>query len=204
MSPFSSPLFSVHTRLFGGGEERLYFAVRSRFVLEYGQYRCRTDAVVGTECRTVCRNPFAVDVGVYRIFLEVENLVPVLLGHHIEVGLQDNALAVLHSGRCGFAYIYVVRPVHLVFETVLLGECDDVVAYQLLVVRGARDLYYLAEVLPHGCGFQRFQISVHSSMVLVIIVFYTLFFDRSLRTAKLFTASLRGAKLRLARLSETQ
>ena len=143
---------TVHSGLLGGGEEGFDVAVGQRFVLKYGEYRRNAYAVIGTECRAVGRNPLAVDVCLDGVGGEVEDLVVVLLGHHVEVRLHDYALAVLHAGRRSLAYVDVAGLVDPALQSVSRREVHDVLAYLLLVVRGAGYLRYFAEVLPHQRG----------------------------------------------------
>ena len=163
--PLFQPERAVHPRLLGGREERFQRTVYQRIVLQHGQNGRRADAVVRTERRAVGRHPLAVDIGVDRIFREVELLVVVLLGHHVEVGLQDHALAVLHAFRGGFADIDVMCGVLLAFESFLPCEIHDVFADLLLVRRGARNAYDLSEMLPDQRRLQGREIAcvVHKS-----------------------------------------
>ena len=112
--------------------------------------------------RAVGRHPGAVDVGVDGVLGEIELLVVVLLRNHVEVGLQDHALAVLHPLRGGFADIDVVRRVLLRFEALRAGEIENIAADLLLVRRGARDADDLREMFPDKRRFQRDQITVHN------------------------------------------
>ena len=152
---FFQPEGTVHTGLLGCGKQGFEGAVHQRVVLQHGKDRRGADAVVGPERRAVGRDPFAVDVGVDGVFGEVELLIVVLLGHHVEVRLQDDALAVFHPFRGGLADIDVVRSVLLAFQSPGLGEIHDVLADLLLVRRGARDADDLREMLPDKRRFQR-------------------------------------------------
>ncbi len=141
---------AVHARLLGSREQSLYVAVFQILVLQDGQSRGDAYAVVGAEGGAVGRNPLAVDIGLDRIVLEVELLVVVLLRHHVEVRLHDDALAVLHVLGGGLADVDVMSLVLDMFQTVLGGEVEDITAYLLLVVRGVGYGGYALEMLPDG------------------------------------------------------
>ena len=146
---------AVHAGLLRGGEERLQRTVHERVVLEHGEDRRHADAVVGPERRAVGRHPLAVDVGVDRVLLEVEDLVVVLLRHHVEVCLQDHALAALHALRGRFAHVDVVRLVLTALQPFRAGEVEDVAADLLLMVRGARDAHDFGKMFPDKRRFER-------------------------------------------------
>ena len=160
------PLFqtvrTVHAGLLGGREQGLQRPVLQRPVLQHREDRRHADTVVGAQRRAVGRHPAAVDVGVDGVLGEIELLVVVLLRNHVEVGLQDHALAVLHPLRGGFADIDVVRRVLLRFEALRAGEIENIAADLLLVRRGARDADDLREMFPDKRRFQRDQITVHN------------------------------------------
>lgn len=135
--------------------------MHQRVVLQHGQDGRGADAVVGAERRAVGRHPLAVDVGLDGVVLEVEHLVVVLLRHHVEVGLENHALAVLHAFRGGFAHVDVVRLVLAVLQTHVANAVEHVATDLLLVVRGTGDVRDAGEMLPNQCGFERGKILVH-------------------------------------------
>ena len=139
---------TVHAGLFRGGEERLDRSVSERIVFQHGEDRRRADAVVGSERRAVGRYPLAVDVGFDGVLLEIELLVVVLLRHHVQMGLQDDALAVLHAFGRRFAHIDVVRLILAALQSERTGHVHDVLADLLLVVRGTGNVDDLCEMLP--------------------------------------------------------
>ena len=149
------PVGAVHAGLLGGREQGLQRPVLQRPVLQHREDRRHADTVVGTQRRAVGRHPAAVDVGVDGILREIEFLVVVLLRHHVEVGLQDHALAALHTLRGGFADVDVVRRVLFAFEAPRAGEIENIPTNLLLVGRGARDADDLREMLPDKRRFQR-------------------------------------------------
>ncbi len=153
--PGFQPESSVHAGLLGRGEERFERSVNERIVLKDSHDGRRPDTVVGAQGRAVGRDPPAVDIGVDRIGREIELLVVVLLRHHVEVGLQNHPLAVLHAGRRGLADIDVVGLVLAAFEPERTGEIENITADLLLVRRGARDADDFGEMLPDERGLER-------------------------------------------------
>ncbi len=139
-----------------------------RVVLQHSQNGRRADAVVGTQRRTVGRHPIAVDVGIDGVREEVEILVVVLLRHHVEVGLENDSLAVFHAGRRRLAHVDVVRLVLAALQAQGPGDPENVFADFLLVRRGPRDADDLGKMFPDERRFQRGQISIHSSAVLKV------------------------------------
>ena len=90
--------------------------------VEDGQLYGAADAVVGTQCGAFCAHPFAVNVCLYGVFLEIYVHLGQLFAHHIHVALQYNGGSLLHS-RCGrLAYEHVARFVGHGFESTLLSE----------------------------------------------------------------------------------
>ena len=84
---------------------------------QQGNLHCAPYAVVCPQGGSACREPFAVDVCLYGIAVEVKFNVIVLLAHHIHVALQDNDGTVLHPGCGRFADNDVAYCVGNGFET---------------------------------------------------------------------------------------
>ena len=162
------PEGAVHAGLLRGGEERLDGTVAQRVVLEHGQNGGYADAVIGAERRAVGRHPLAVDVGLDGVLLEVEDLVVVLLRHHVEVGLQHHALAVLHPLRGGFAHVDVVARIFAALEPERTGHVEHVAADLLLVRRGARNADDFGEMFPDKRRFEGCQILIHKVLLVFV------------------------------------
>ena len=103
---------SYHVGLLIGGDESLQRTVLQCLVLHDGHDGSHADTVVGTEGRTLCLHPFAVNPCLDWVVLEVVYHLWILLRHHVHVCLEDSRLAVFHS-RCGrLAHDYVSGFVH--------------------------------------------------------------------------------------------
>ena len=76
-----------HTDLLIDGEEGLDRAMAERVIREDGQHIGCPDTIVRAEGRIACRDPLAVDIGVYGVGDEVVLHVAILLWHHVEVRL---------------------------------------------------------------------------------------------------------------------
>ena len=131
---------TVHTRLLSCSEQSLDSAVLDILRLQNSHNRRYTDTVIRAERRAVSSYPIAVDVSLDSVLLEIEYLIAILLGNHIDVSLQNDTLAILHTLGCGFANQYVVSLVLHHFQALLLSKSDDVSTNRLLVERGVRYL----------------------------------------------------------------
>ena len=129
--------------------------MHERLILQHSQNGRSTDAVVGTQGRTIGRHPLAIDVGLDRVGQEVKLLVVVLLGHHIQVGLNHHTHAVLHTLRGSLTHIDVVAFILLPLQPLGLREVDDVLTNRLLVTRRTGNLGHGGKMFPNQSGFER-------------------------------------------------
>ena len=67
-----------------------------------------TESVVGSEGGSLCLHPFAIDISLDWIGLEVVCAVGRLLRHHVHMGLKYNALLAFHAWSGGLAHHDIV------------------------------------------------------------------------------------------------
>ena len=147
-------LGSGHAGLLVDSEEGLYRSVRDVLGLEDGHCHGAADTVVGSEGGALGLYPLTVDVCLHRVFLPVVLYVVVVLRHHVEVALEDDALAVLHAGCGGLADDDVADLVADGLQSEALAEILHEVHGPPLFFRGTRNLCQRMEVLPYAFGIQ--------------------------------------------------
>ena len=145
-----------HARLLVVGHEDLDGAVLDALVLGDGHRHGDAHAVVGAERGANGGDPFAVDDGLDRVLEEIVDGVRRLLRHHVHVALEHDALAVLKTGSGGDAHDHVAGLVGERLDLVLLGPVEQVLAHDLLMLRGARAAGKSIEVVPDNLRFQIF------------------------------------------------
>ena len=118
-----------------------------------GQFDGTADTIVGTEGSTLSRQPFAVDVCLDGILVEIELHIDEFVAHHIHVALQDDGLAVLHPFGGRFADNHVARLVHISVESVTLTPVLEVVNHLLFALRRTRNLVNLCKLLEYYSRF---------------------------------------------------
>ena len=131
------------------------------FVLKNCKNCCSANAVICAECSAVCCYPLAVDICLDWIVFKVENLVVILLRNHIEVRLNNNALAILHTRSGRLANIYIICLVDCVLKALCLCKVDYILSNLLLVVRWVRNVTNRRKVLPYKRWSKRAKIFVH-------------------------------------------
>ena len=105
ISPFKIPAglqaeSAIHAGFLVLGNQGFQWTVLQVLGLQDSHDGSHTQAVVGTQRRTPGLYPITIDEGFDRVPGEIVHGIIVLLRHHVHVGLQDNALPVLHT-RCG-------------------------------------------------------------------------------------------------------
>ena len=152
-----SGLHALGTRqsgLFVARENTLQRTVLNVVRVEDGQLNGTADAVVGTQRRALRAHPFAIDIGLDGILVEVELHVHQLLAHHVHVALQNHRGAVFQALRGRLADDDVARFVHLRRQAAALAKLFQKRNHFLLTLRGARNLVDACELLKHACRFQ--------------------------------------------------
>lgn len=139
---------------FAGGKEAFERRVAQFFVGENGEYHGNANAVVGTERGAVGVYPVAFDDGADRVFAEVMHGVAVFLRDHVKVRLQDDAGFVFAPGTACLAYADIAACIAFDGQAEAGGFVKDVLLDFFFLVRGARDLRDLVEVLPDVTGGQ--------------------------------------------------
>ena len=117
-------------------------------VLGHGHRQGDAHAVVGTQRGALGLDPFAVHDGLDRVLEEVVHGIRRLLGHHVHVALEDDALAVLVARGGGHAHDDVAGLVGESLDLVLLGPVEEVLPHDLLMLRGARAAGQSVEIVP--------------------------------------------------------
>ena len=120
-----------HSRFLVGGDERFDGAVFQVFRLQDGHDGRHTQTVVGTERRVLGLHPFAVDPRLDGVGFKVVRRFGCFLRHHVHVGLQDDAFAVLHAKRGGLPHHDVLGGVDEGFHADLLGKVKQELLYFL-------------------------------------------------------------------------
>ena len=70
--------------------------------VQNGQLNGTSNAIIGTQRRTFCLQPFAINIGLDCIVVKIEFDIHQLVTNHIHVALQNGCAHVLHSFRSGF------------------------------------------------------------------------------------------------------
>ena len=110
---------------------------------------CCSEAVVSAESGAFGAHPTVVDVSLDRVFLEIMDGVGVLLWHHVEVSLQDDALAVLVTWRCWLADDDVAGFVDDGLKTEVLTEFLHESDNLCFLLRWTRDACQAVEVFKY-------------------------------------------------------
>ena len=139
--------------LFVAREKAFQRSMYKVFAIEDGQFDGTTDTVVGTERGALGAEPFAIDIGLNGIAVEVEVYVDQFLAYHVHMALQDDGLTVFHTRSSWFANEHVARLVDQCLEVVVFAECFQVLNHLLLTLRGARDFVDACELFEHASRF---------------------------------------------------
>ena len=124
------------------------------------------DAIVCTQCRITCRHPFAIDVGIDRVFGEVVLDMAILLRHHIDVRLQSHHRTTFEPWSSRLRDEDIARSVVLGLQSQTVSQRKQILLYRLSMEGRARYLSQVIEVAPHGRGRQGLDFSSHSRFVL--------------------------------------
>ena len=143
---------AVHAGFFGHGEQHFQRAVGQAAVGQHRQRGRHTDAVVGAQRGAARLHPFAINIGLNRIFSEVMCGVVVFLRHHIEVRLQRHRRAVFHPGGCRFADQDIADRVALDPKTLLFRPADNIGGQRFFMKRGVRNGANFGEDIPQRLG----------------------------------------------------
>ena len=141
-----------HAGLFVVSDESLNGSVYEGLVLHNRHDGSYADTVVGTESSALCLNPFAVNVCLNWVGLEVVVAVIALLRYHVHVSLKDDTLAIFHSGRCGLAHHYIASSVLECLNAYACGKLKQHVLYFFKMSRRARHLCQCVKVAPNTFG----------------------------------------------------
>ena len=145
-----------HAGLFVDGEEGFDGTMLQVGGLEDCHGGGGTQAVVSAEGGAVGFHPTVFDMGLNGIVLEIVHLVGVLLRDHVEVGLQDDALAVLHARGGGFAHDDVAAVVDQGLKAVVFAPLLHEGDHFGFFLRRTRNLREAVKVVEHTFWFQIF------------------------------------------------
>ena len=121
-----------------------------------GQFDGASNAVVGAQRGALGLQPFAVNLRLDGVVVEVEVHVNQFLTHHVHVALQDDGGLVLHALGGGLADDDVSRLVNHGFEAAALSELPEELNHFLLALRGAGNFIDACKLLEHACRLQFF------------------------------------------------
>jgi len=139
---------------FAGGKEAFERRMAEVRVGEDGENHGDADAVIRAERGAVGMYPVAFDDGADRVFAEVMHGVAVFLRDHVKVRLQDDAGFVFAPGTACLAYADIAACIAFGGQAEAGGFVKDVLLDFFFLVRRARDLRDLVEVLPDVTGGQ--------------------------------------------------
>ena len=145
-----------HARLLIGGDKCVDGAMLHILCLHHGHDGGHAHAVVGSQGGATGLHPVAVDPRLDGVGLEVVGALGRLLRHHIHVGLQDHALAVLHARSGRLAHHDVAGRVFEGLYASLTGEVEEELLYFLQMSAGTWNLGERMEVFPDAGGVQVF------------------------------------------------
>ena len=140
--------------LFVTRENALERSVFNVVAVENRQLDGTADTVVGTERRALRAKPFAIDVSLNGILVEVEFHINQFLADHIHVALQNHRRAVFQALRGRLADDDVARLIDFCFQPTAFAEILQKRNHFLLALRGARNLVDACELLKHAYWFQ--------------------------------------------------
>ncbi len=98
---------TCHSGFFIVGYKDLDGTMLNGRILQHCKAHSHANAVIGPKGGAVCGYPFSVNVCVDGVFQEIVGGVSGFLGNHIHMSLEDDTLAVFHSGGGGNADDYV-------------------------------------------------------------------------------------------------
>ena len=142
------------SRLFVDGEQEFERPVDQAGIIGRGHCRRHADAVVGAQRRVLGHHPFSVDADLDLIAEEIKFGRFVLLGHHVDVPLQDDRLGLLVARRRGHHDADIADLILARLEAALLGPGENVRAHLFLMARGPRDPAQLIEMIPEQLRFE--------------------------------------------------
>ena len=150
------------------GEYALDGAVLDVVRVEDSKFDSHSDTIVSTERCALGSQPFAVNIGLNGIFLEVEIEVNQLLAHHVHVALQDDRLAILVSRRSRLADKHIACFVNFGFKSATRTEFLQELNHFLLVLGRTGNLIDALELLEDAtrCQF----IFVHKWLFYQLII----------------------------------
>ena len=137
-----------HARLLVASDEGVDGTVLQGLVLHDGHDRGHAETIISTKRGALCLHPFAVNPRLDGVGLEVVLRLGCLLRHHVHVGLQDDALAVLHSRRSGFAHVDVSGRIFHGIHAAFLAEVEQELLDFLQMSARTRHLCQFVEVAP--------------------------------------------------------
>ena len=141
---------TVHAGLFINREERLQRRVNDRLVCKDSHRSSHADTVICTKRGTVCSHPFPIllYICLNSIFLEIKDLVAVLLRHHVHVSLENHTGMVLHSRRGRFTDKDIADFVLKGLQTKRLTVVNKKIRYLFAFAAWTRDLGKAVEAVP--------------------------------------------------------
>ena len=102
--------------------------------IEDGQLYGAANAIVGTKGSALCRQPFAVNVCLYGVLVEVELNVNKLVAYHVHMALQYHGLPVLVARSSRLADYHVACLVYIGLKSVALAKLLEIVNHLFLTL----------------------------------------------------------------------
>ena len=127
------------TSLLINGKHALDGTMLDAIIGEHGKCSSHTDTIIGTQCGTIGLEPVAINNETDGVGHKVVINALVALTHHIHVRLQDDGLAVFHTGCGRLADNDVASLIDLGGQAVRLAELTQPSTHLLLMLRRMRD-----------------------------------------------------------------
>ena len=138
------------------GKQAFYRTVLYVPVCQHGQFRSHADSVVGTQRRTLCPQPIAVDVSFDRIGIEIMLHAAVLFADHIHVRLKHHCLQVFFSGRSVFSDQHIPCLIHFILQSVRFRKVCQILSDSLLLFRRTGYMTDFLKIMKNRCRLQIF------------------------------------------------
>ena len=150
-----------HAGFFVDGQQHFNGAMLQVVGLQYCQCSGGANAVVSAQGGACGFYPLAINPGLNGVFLEIVLGVVVLLRHHVEVALKDDALAVFHA-RCGrLADNHVAHMVNNGFKAKLLAKVFGVFNDFFFLFRRVGNVADIFKDIPQWFWIKVFKYSAH-------------------------------------------
>ena len=121
---------------------------------QYSQLSSHTNTIVGTQCGSLCLQPFAIDVSFNRVIQEIVCRIAVLFAYHINVRLENHGLQVFLTRSCRLLHQDVTSFILFRFQALFFGKIHQISDNLLLLLRRAWHLTYFRKIMKYRCRFK--------------------------------------------------